>query len=313
MRRYIAFLLLCALGLSAAAQKLQKVTFMPHWTAQAQFVGYYVAKAKGFYEAEGLDVVIHHANRSNAGPLAIKDGQYDFTSTFLSNAMKSWSKKHIVNVLQPSQGSTQMVVARQPINDINDLKGKKIATWHAGFNTIASVMDKKLNLGIQWIPCIWNVSIFTSGAVDAIMAHKYNEYFILMASGEEMNELGILQMKDIGMNIPEDGVYVTEEYYKKNPDTVRKFRNASKRGWLWAYEHRDEALDIVMKVCHENHIMTNEVAQRWMLDAVLDNMRDKDGKLSLELSKESFDLVNSLFIENGVLKEKVPYEKFVAK
>ena len=38
------------------AQK--RFVFMPQWTAQAQFAGYYVAMEKGFYKAEGIDVDI---------------------------------------------------------------------------------------------------------------------------------------------------------------------------------------------------------------------------------------------------------------
>ena len=46
-------------GFAAFAQ--EKVTVQLKWLPQAQFAGYYVAQAKGYYKAEGLDVTIQTA------------------------------------------------------------------------------------------------------------------------------------------------------------------------------------------------------------------------------------------------------------
>jgi len=47
-----------------SAQKAQTqdetIVFTPQWTAQAQFAGYYVAEAKGFYRESGVKVRIEH-------------------------------------------------------------------------------------------------------------------------------------------------------------------------------------------------------------------------------------------------------------
>ena len=52
-------LLAAALAVSGfAATAQEKVTVQLKWLPQAQFAGYYVAAAKGYYKAEGLDVTI---------------------------------------------------------------------------------------------------------------------------------------------------------------------------------------------------------------------------------------------------------------
>ncbi|MBV8442627.1 MAG: ABC transporter substrate-binding protein, partial [Hyphomicrobiales bacterium] len=43
---------------TGAAHAADKVTAQMKWVVQAQFAGYYVAKDKGFYKDEGLDVTI---------------------------------------------------------------------------------------------------------------------------------------------------------------------------------------------------------------------------------------------------------------
>ena len=59
MKRLVIPVLAGAMSLAAfQAMAADKVTLQLKWVTQAQFAGYYVAKAKGFYEAEGLDVDI---------------------------------------------------------------------------------------------------------------------------------------------------------------------------------------------------------------------------------------------------------------
>ena len=42
----------------AGAARAEDVTLQLKWVTQAQFAGYYVAEAQGFYEEEGLNVTI---------------------------------------------------------------------------------------------------------------------------------------------------------------------------------------------------------------------------------------------------------------
>ena len=55
-------------GIAAPASAEDKVTLQLKWVTQAQFAGYYVAKDKGFYKAEGLDVTIKPGGPDIAPP-----------------------------------------------------------------------------------------------------------------------------------------------------------------------------------------------------------------------------------------------------
>ena len=62
MRRLMTMATALTLGLGLAAQSAaaaDAVTIQLKWVTQAQFAGYFVAKDKGLYEAEGLDVTIN--------------------------------------------------------------------------------------------------------------------------------------------------------------------------------------------------------------------------------------------------------------
>src|ERR1700740_1805962 len=58
MKRMMFAVASMAAMLTGAAHADDKVTLQLKWVTQAQFAGYYVAKDKGFYKAEGLDVTI---------------------------------------------------------------------------------------------------------------------------------------------------------------------------------------------------------------------------------------------------------------
>jgi len=60
-------ILLCILFfpvVAAAEKPLKKATFLPQWSPQAQFAGYYVAYEKGFYKNHGIDLTILQGDRS---------------------------------------------------------------------------------------------------------------------------------------------------------------------------------------------------------------------------------------------------------
>ena len=60
--KYIITLLLLLVSVNVAQSK--RIKFTLQWTAQSQFVGYYVAQELGYYKNLGLDVEINHVSSS---------------------------------------------------------------------------------------------------------------------------------------------------------------------------------------------------------------------------------------------------------
>ena len=78
MRRLMTIAMALGLGLVVqGAAAADKVTIQLKWVTQAQFGGYYVAKDKGLYEAEGLDVTINPGGPDIAPPQVIVGGGAD--------------------------------------------------------------------------------------------------------------------------------------------------------------------------------------------------------------------------------------------
>ena len=141
--------------------------------------------------------------------------------------------------------------------------------WKVGFGEICDVFCCKNGLTVNWIPYIQGINLYVSGAVDALLCYSYSEFILLeLATGGIPSE-NLIRFRDYGLNYPEDGLYVTEKYYKEHPETVEKFVRASRRGWDYARQHPEEALEISMKVIQMFNVATNVVFQQKMLEEIL--------------------------------------------
>lgn len=315
MRKILSFLILALAPLVSAAGQ-QKITFMPNWTPQAQFAGYYVAKEKGFFDELGLDVTIKSLNAGSSRYIMdyLQNGETDIcTSQLVSAMIDKGTGKDIVNVLQVSQNTGLMLVSRYPMESFHDMEGMKIGRWKSNYFEIAELFCQDYNINVDWIPYLHNVNIFISGAVDATLCFSYNEYFnILFAQGVVPKEQ-TLRFSDLGYNFPEDAVFTTRYFYENNRPAVDKFIAATKRGWEYAREHREEAVDIVMKYVKANNVATNRTFQKFMLDEVLELQINKEtGKADYKkVDERIIDLLNDSLMNLKKEFRPVMYKEFI--
>lgn len=300
---------------ASAAAQAQKVVFMPHWLPQAQFAGYYAAYENGFYEEEGLDVEIRHLNANTRRKPAsyIKSGEVDITSMMLINAMELVdSGMDVVNILQTSQSTGLCCITREPISKFEDMNGMKVGKWTTGYSEFAMMAAEEKGISLEWISLLNNINAFIAGAVDATLCYSFNESIQLyLATGKDWSA-NTVKLADIGYNYPDDGLYVTTEYYEANKETAEKFARASRRGWEWAAEHPDETVEICMDYIRRENITSNRIHQRMMLDEMIRLQKDKTGKATFSpISREDFNEMVEKAINAGILINKIDYDKLI--
>ena len=301
------------LSFSQAEAQEETIVFTPQWMAQAQFAGYYVAEAKGFYREAGIDVRIEHPTATNSAMSRLRQNQCQATTLQLCQAMELVDDGvPLVNILQTSMNNAMVIVSARGKNPLTQ-KGAKVGVWSVGFGQLAICMSIKDKLNYQWIPFAQNINLFLSGALDATLAMSYNEYYQLVQAGIEMTDETVYRFCDHGYNVQEDGVYMTSDYYKSHKEQAKKFAQASRRGWEWAAEHPEEALNIVMQYVEREHIATNRVMQRLMLKEVLRLQIDRESKkCEFRLRPDMVQLANRLMMEQGMLRHDVTYEQLTA-
>jgi NitT/TauT family transport system substrate-binding protein len=293
----------------ASAQD-ETIVFTPQWTAQAQFAGYYVAEAKGFYREAGVKVRIEHPSATQPALSRLRRKKCQATTLQLCQALEIIDGGiPLVNILQTSMNNGMVIVSARDKDPLTQ-KGDRVGIWRMNFSQLAVCMSNKEKLDYQWVEFAQDVNLFLAGALDATLAMSYNEYYQLVQAGFQMTEKNIYRFCDHGYNVQEDGVYMARDYYVKHKDQAHRFAQASKKGWEWAAQHPEEALGIVMQYVDKNHIATNRVMQRLMLKEVLRLQVDRESKKrEFRLRPDMVRQASQLMVENQMLSREVTFEE----
>lgn len=301
------FILLCSARLEA-----QQIVFMPNWLPQAEFAGYYAADSLGYYAAEGLDVRVQHPTVSETSFSFLEKGEAQIVLTNLSNALMAVADgARIVNVMQTSQTNSLLLVSRFPLPGLASLNHQKIAVWNRLPQELLDRLAQVSGLEVEWVRFNRGVNIFLSKAVDICLTYSFNEYVQLEECGLVLDSCHVFRLAEHGYNLPEDGVYVMEEYYNTHKEEIRKFVKASIRGWNWVERNQEKALDMVMGIVRRNNIATNRYHQCKMLKEIIRLQYDiKTGEKTYKLSEDGFRL-GMHYLMAGSVADSVKYQDFV--
>ena len=307
---YLLLFVITVLTAQTASAQDGTIVFTPQWTAQAQFAGYYVAEVKGFYREAGVKVRIEHPSATQPALSRLRKNKCQATTLQLCQAMEIIDDGiPLVNILQTSMNNAMVIVSARDKGPLPQ-KGARVGIWRVNFGQLAVCMSSKEHLDYQWVQFAQDVNLFVAGALDATLAMSYNEYYQLVQAGVMMTDKNVYRFCDHGYNVQEDGVYMTRDYYMKHKDQARRFAQASKKGWEWAAQHPKEALDIVMQYVEKNHIATNRVMQRLMLEEVLRLQVDRESKKRVFcLRRDMVRLSSRLMVENQMLSREITYEE----
>lgn len=312
-KKFALLLLLAVFSQSMILSKTIRIS--PQWIPQAQFAGLYIAEKKGFFKDLGVDVeIVHPASATHSNIAMLRDGDTDMAMSQLIDVLANYDAGfQMLNVLQTNERSSLLIVSKDTINSVEDLRGKTIGSWKAGFSDCAFMMDSEYGLDINWVSYNSTVSIFLSDAFDATLAMDYNEYFQILMSGLELSEKNVIRVSDYVIDAQEDGFYVTPEFYMEHRDEIWNCVTAIKEAWEWARieSNRDEAVDIVMEKLKEFNIKSSKVYQRYMLDTILKNMETENGVVPYMVDESRFNNLVSMMKKYGFLLRDVEYNDIV--
>ncbi|WP_439872193.1 ABC transporter substrate-binding protein [Rhizobium leguminosarum] len=287
MRKLMVAMMASAMSLASAhAMAADKVVLQLKWVTQAQFAGYYVAKDKGFYEAEGLDVDIKPGGPDIAPEQVIAGGGADVIVDWMGGALVAREKGvPLVNIAQPYQKAGLEMVCRKdgPIKTEADFKGKTLGVWFFGNEYPFFAWMNKLGLsteggpnGVTVLKQSFDVQPLVQKQADCISVMTYNEYWQAIDAGFKPEELTVFNYTEMGNDLLEDGLYAMEDKLKDPAfkEKMVKFVRASMKGWKYATENPDEAAEIVMDNGgqDDNH-------QKRMMGEVAKLVGDSSGKL----------------------------------
>lgn len=241
-----------------AQPTLQQVTLAMSYIPNIQFAPYYVAAAKGYYAAEGIEVVF----------------DYNFENDVLQRAA-TWPTS---GVAFATTSGTSVLLARQqglpvkavmtlyqrfpiaffaksnvPLASVNDLRGQTIGipgrfgeSFYALLAALYAGGMSEADVTVQEIGFTQTAAVMED-KVPVAIGYAMNEPVQLRGQGVEVN---VLLAADI-FNLAANGIAVSEALIAQNPELVRKFVRASLRGLADTLANPDEAFDLSLQFIPE--------------------------------------------------------------
>lgn len=250
-------LLAAALAVSAFATYAQeKVTVQLKWLPQAQFAGYYVAQAKGYYKEAGLDVTIKPGGPDISPVQVIAGKGADVVVNWMPDALAAREAGvPLVNIAQVFNRSGLMLTCKKAsgVTSPKDLKGKTLGVWFGGneypFLNWMSKLGYKTDTDIKVLKQGFNVDPLLQNQAACISTMIYNEYWQVVDAGVKESDLVTFFYEDQGVASLEDGLYVLESNLKDPAFVARmaKFLKATFKGWNDAVKDPAGTAKIVVK------------------------------------------------------------------
>jgi NitT/TauT family transport system substrate-binding protein len=233
-----------------------------------------VAKEKGYYADEGLDVTIQEGQGSNSTASLVAGGKSEFGyadgPSGITVASQGGDLINIGPILQ-TNGFSVMSLKESGIETIADLEGKSVAlqpgTAQASlFDAVLAANDvDPSSVEIVNLDPSALVASLLQGSVDAITAGADSQGVQLRAQGADINEV---LYRDAGVPTVGLSMLTQASYAQEHPDIVKAFVSASLKGWDDAREDPAAAAEIVAKQFPDG-AQVEQIEDQFAVDAEL--------------------------------------------
>jgi NitT/TauT family transport system substrate-binding protein len=304
----LATLLTAALP-SAHAQ--DKLTFLTSWYAQAEHGGFYQALATGLYKQAGLDVTIKMGGPQVNGMQLLTAGQADFIIGYDFQVLSGVERGlPVVTVAASFQKDLQGMLTHGDLKTLADVKTKTIlvagnnrTSWWPWLKSKYELKDE------QSRPYTFNLQPFFADTNVAQQAYPSSEPFQAMKKGIPYK---FFLFADEGYPPYGTSVVTTQALLKARPDVVKRFVEASMKGWVSYMKDPAPANALIKK---DNPAMTDEqiafgIAQMKALK-VLDG-GDAATQGVGTMSDARWKATRDYMVKEELLKADTPWQKAYA-
>lgn len=305
--RYYLTLILLTLSLLA---KDNSVVLQLDWKNQFQFAGFYVAKEKGFYRDVGLDVKIKEYDNSIDVANDVVSQKATFGLGRSSLLLERDKGKPIVALCAIYQHSPSVLITTNPkITELSDLRYKRVMTSSNAANS-AAIIAMLNSEGISKKDIIiqkhsFNINDLIKNKTDAMSCFISNEPYFLK---KQKIKYRVFDPKDYGYDFYGDMVFTSEAELKNNPKTVHDFNEASKKGWLWAFDN----IEKTAKLIYEKYNTQNKPLESLIYEGhVLKNLALVSNIPFGNISRKKFEEILKVYKLNGMLSKNISLDDFI--
>lgn len=210
------------------APTLTPVILFTDWLAEAEHGGFYLARLRGYYREQGIDLKI----QSSATPVnayhKVASNDVQFALGTSDNLIVAMSRGvPVVGVVPYFQRDPQGVMFRrdQNIRSLRDLDGRRVKI-SAGLHYV-EYLQRTLGIKLQLVPMDGSTAQFVAEEDLIQQCFLTNEPWVVAQAGVDVD---VLPFWDMELD-PYRLVLTSREIADTQPDLVRRFVTATLRGW----------------------------------------------------------------------------------
>lgn len=315
-RFYVAGVLVLLLAGVAPAFALDRVVFGLDFSVNGRHAGYIVAREKGFYKEEGIDIDIQRGYGSTDAVTKVGSGATLFSFGDVGSLVIARGQGVKVKCVAMVYGQAPYVLYMRKDSGIEkprDLEGKLIgspvgAATRVLFPAFAKSAGVDANK-VKWL----NIDIgarlpmLLAKRVDAIISFIPEWPTMATKAQEGGIELSRMMFSDYGISIYSNGLLAREDTLSTNPDLVRRFVRATLKGLDYAFKNPAEAATILVARYPELDVKTAQAE----IGIVKDLAKTKEAQANGlgYMSAEKMRITRDLMTEAFDIKQSVPYEE----
>ena len=272
MKRGLLVFASLLLGFSAQAYaqgKVEKFPFRLNWTLYGEHAPFFVARDKGFYRDEGLEVEIQEGSGSTTVAQLVANATSPVAYVDAATMMRGVSNGMPIRAVGVTLQQSPMAFiyradAARPTK-IAEIKGSRIAIT-AGDASLAIFTAFMGKLGMK-VEDVQMITVANPQAKEQAVLNKQADALLgyFMDQGPRMQlqtgvKMGWTRLYDMaGVTTLSSAIIANNNWSKeaKNQDLLRRFLRASQRGWQYSFDNRAEAAEIFRKSAP---VFTQEIA-----------------------------------------------------
>jgi ABC-type nitrate/sulfonate/bicarbonate transport system substrate-binding protein len=292
------------------AKELKKVSVVLDWTPNTNHTGLYVAKEKGYFKDEGLDVEIKMPGEAGADQL-VASGKADFGVSYQEGITEARVQDiPIISIAAIIQHNTSGFASlkEKNITKPRDFEDKTYGGWGAPVEkAVLSSLMKQEDANVEKVNIVnmGETDFFTAVNRDIDFAWIYYGWTGVEAElrNEELNMIYLTDYSE-KLDYYTPVLATNEDMIKKDPETIKKFLSAVTKGYELAIDNPEQAANILIEAVPDLDEELVKASQKWLADKYQD-----DAKRWGEQQLEVWDNYASWMYENKLLDKPLNSEK----